>query len=103
MIKLPLFLLFGCIVFAKTVALFCKRSSSLSWFFRTQLPARTFDASNVLNVYLTPANVACFSLQTLLQTALDVEVKQLKEDLRVKRALDDMFPKAADAPTQVKI
>ena len=35
--------------------------------------------------------------------AVAVEEKKLKEEMRVKRGLDHMFPKAADAPTQVRV
>ena len=41
--------------------------------------------------------------QKVVAKAVAVEEKKLKEEMRVKRGLDHMFPKAADAPTQVRV
>ena len=41
-------------------------------------------------------------LQEIIAKAVSVEEKKEKEEKRLKRALDDMFPKAADAPTHVR-
>ena len=41
-------------------------------------------------------------LQEIIAKAVSVEEKKEKEEKRLKRALDDMFPKAAEAPTHVR-
>lgn len=40
-------------------------------------------------------------LQELLDKAHSKEEKKLKEEKRLERALDDMFPSAKDAPNEV--
>jgi hypothetical protein len=39
----------------------------------------------------------------LLQKAHSKELKKIKQEERIKRALDEKFPSARDAPTEVRI
>jgi len=49
----------------------------------------------------TVALYTCCCEQDLVQTAAAAEQKRLREEKRIKRALDDKFPTANDAPDEV--